>query len=141
MLTFVSLVALCAGPAWCEAPKAHALVLKIHEFVTKQLDISLFGKSEQERKDQLAAVKKEYAGDLKKLKEAAAKGTGEAKEAQKALTQFEANIDQCSQCQHRYRHLLIDLVSYEECKKKSCGPMNDAWEAIAKLARSAKKTK
>jgi hypothetical protein len=141
LLTLVSLVALCAGPAWCEAPKADELVLKIHEFVTKQMDISLFGRTEQERKDQIAAVKKQYAGDLKKLQDAAAKGTGKAKEVQQALTKFEANIDQCSKCQHSYRNLLIDLVAYEECKKKSCVPAQDAWEEIAKLARPAKKTK
>jgi uncharacterized coiled-coil DUF342 family protein len=135
------LVALCAGPAWSDDPGEGKLVIKIHELVTKQLDISLYGVSEKARADKVAGLKKKYARDVKALKDMAAKGTGKAKELQDALTQFETNVDQCSKCEHGYRNLIIDLVSFEECKKKSCDPVQAAWEKIATMARAVKKSK
>jgi len=141
LLAFVSLVALYAGPAWCDDPGEGKLVLKIHELVSKQLDISLYGVSEKARADKIAGLKKKYARDVKALKDMAAKGTGKAKELQDALTQFETNIDQCSQCDHKYRNLIIDLAAFEECKRKSCVPVEAAGEKIAAMARSVKKSK
>ncbi len=141
LLAFVSLIALYAGPAWCADPGEGKLVLKIHQFVTKQLEISLYGVSEKARADKIASLKKKYASDMKTLKKMAAKGKGKAKDLQDALTQFETNIDQCSQCEHKYRNLIIDLVSFEECKKKSCDPVQAAWEKIAAMARTVKKSK
>ncbi len=139
LLAFVSMVSLCAGSAWSGDPKPGKPVLKIHEYVTKYLQTSLYGVSAKARADRIAALKKQYAGDLKALKDMAAKG--KAKELQDALTQFETNIDQCSQCEHQYRDLIIDLVSFEECKKKSCDPVQAAWEKIAAMARTVKKSK
>ena len=141
LLALVAFVALCAGPVWCEAPKMDgSVVVKIHEFVTKQLNISLYGGSEKDRNAKIADLKKQYAGDLKKLADAAAKGSGDAKALQEAVNTFEANIAACAKCEHGYRQLLLDLVAFEECKKKSCTPVMAVWEKIAAMARSAKKS-
>lgn len=142
LLALVAFAAVCAGPAWCEAQKADGdLAVKIYEFVTKELQEALYGGSEKSRNEKLAELAKEYAADVKKLKDLAAKGTGDAKKLQEALTAFTTNIAACSTCEHKYRNLIIDLVAFEECKKKSCKPVMAAWEEIAKLARPMKKSK
>ena len=141
LLAFVLLIAFGVGGAYGEAPKVDGLALKVHEFVSQEYAAAFYAWTAKAAKKRISALKKQFAKDLTKLKKMAEKGDPQAKDLQAAVAQFEASIGQCAHCEHEYRRLNIDLISFLECKEKSCKPMDEAREKVAAMARAAKKAK
>jgi hypothetical protein len=134
-VSFYSVPGYSADGAGCD------LILKIQKYVSQCELVAMFGPSESGRAKALAKLRKQYAGDLAKLKERASKEKGIFKEFQDALSQYEAKLPPCAKCQHDYRNLLIDLPTYEKCKGKFCGPVGDAKAKILGIAWKCKKGK
>ncbi len=121
--------------------KACDVIKKIHEFVSEQTTVAFYGGSAAERKDKIAQLKAKYAGALGKLKDLAAKEKGDFAKVQEALAKYDSNVGKCSQCEHQFRTLDIDLISFEECRVNSCKPMDEARGKIGELAWKCKKGK
>jgi len=115
-----------------------ALVAQINRFVSEQTMIAFYGGAAEDRQERIAQLKATYAEQLGKLKELATKEKGEVAEVQDALTKFEKNVAKCSECEHQFRHLTIDLVSFLECKSNFCDPMDQARNKIGDLAWKCK---
>lgn len=121
--------------------KACDLIKKIHEFVSEQTTIAFYGGSAAERKDKIAQLKAKYGDVLGKLKDLAAKDKGDLAKVQEALTKYESNVTKCSECEHQFRVLDIDLITFEQCRIDSCKPMDEARGKIGELAWKCKKGK
>ena len=117
------------------------MIKKIHEFVGEQTILAFYGGSAAERKDKIAQLKAKYADALGKLKELSAKEKGDLAKVQEALTKYESNVGKCSECEHQFRTLDIDLITFEKCRVNSCKPMDDARGDIGELAWKCKKGK
>lgn len=117
------------------------LILKIQKYISRCELVAMYGPSESAKAKGIAELRKQFTSDIGKLKERAAKEKGIFKELQDALSQFDANLAQCSKCEHEYRSLLIDLTMFERCKKKSCQPMNEAKKKILGMAWKCSKGK
>ncbi len=143
VLPFSVMLLVCASntPAFCTDAGTCAVIVKIHSFVADSNAEAMYNTREVARKKALAGVKEKYKAHTAKLKELAEKDKGAAKEVWEALNKFEANLEPCSICEHKYRKLLIDLTEFERCKRHSCDPLNEARSRIFQKAVGCKKGK
>ena len=143
VLPFSVMLLVCAynAPALCADANTCDVIVKIHSFVADSNAEAMYNAPKAARKKALAGVKEKYKTHTAKLKELADKGKGGAKEVLEALSKFEANLEPCSICEHKYRKLLIDLTEFEKCKKRSCDPLNEARSQIFQQAVGCKKGK
>jgi len=141
LLAAVLFVSFYTAPGCAADPAECDLISKIQEYVSQCELVAMYGPSESGRKKGIAELRKQFASDIAKLKERAAKEKGVFKELQDALSQFDANLAQCSKCEHEYRNLVIDLTMFESCKAKFCGPTDKAKRKILGMAWKCRKGK
>ena len=135
------LVLAFASSGYCEEAKSCELIGKLHTFVNKMETIALYETPATKAKESAVALMKEYSEVFGKAKELAAKGDAPLKEALGRLAAFQANTMECAKCSRSYRALFIDLVAYEQCKKKSCVPFQKAVAALRTMAYKCKSGK
>jgi hypothetical protein len=142
-IPFSVMLLVCAynAPAFCADADTCNVIVKIHSFVADSNAEAMYNTREAARKKALAGVKEKYKAHTAKLKELANQGEGVAKEVWEALSKFQANLEPCSICEHKYRKLQIDLTEFEKCKKRSCDPLNEARSLIFNKALGCKKGK